>query len=71
MKKLKILGIYRNPKFSNNAIEVDRLILEQSIAELRAQMSADIEVNMIEELEVPATRGSYELILTMAQAEET
>jgi hypothetical protein len=71
LKKLKILGIYRNPKFSNNAIEVDRLILEQSIEQLRAQSSQEIGVEMIEESEVPTTRGTYDLVLTMAQAEDT
>ncbi|MGZ3653944.1 MAG: hypothetical protein ACXVB9_01480 [Bdellovibrionota bacterium] len=71
MKKFKILGIYRNPKFSNNAIEVDRLILEQSISELRAQTGHSLEIDMIEETEAPLARGTYDLVLTMAQAEET
>jgi len=71
LKKFKILGIYRNPKFSNNAIEVDRLILEQSISELRAQTAHPLEIDMIEETEAPLARGTYDLVLTMAQAEET
>jgi len=71
LKKFKILGIYRNPKFSNNAIEVDRLILEQSIEQLRAQCAQEIEVEMVEESEVPASGGAYDLVFTMAQAEET
>lgn len=71
MKKFKILGIYRNPKFSNNAIEVDRLILEQSIEQLRSQCAHKIDVEMIEESEVPASGGTYDLVFSMAQAEDS
>lgn len=71
MKTFKILGIYRNPKFSNNAIEVDRLILEESIAQLRAQCGLPLVVTMIEETEALEHLGTYDLVLTMAQAEET
>jgi hypothetical protein len=71
LKKFKILGIYRNPKFSNNAVEVDRLILEESIAQLRKQSAHPLELEMIEESELPETKGAYDLILTMAQAEES
>lgn len=71
MKEFKILGIYRNPKFSNNAIEVDRLILEESIAQLRAQASRPLSLTMIEEDEALEHRGAYDLVLTMAQAEPT
>lgn len=71
MKKLKILGIYRNPKFSNNAIEVDRLILEESIAALRQKCAAPIELEMVEEEESKTVTGKYDLVLTMAQAEDT
>jgi hypothetical protein len=69
VKELKLLGIYRNPKFSNNAIEVDRLILEQSIEELRKQASRAVNLTMIEEDEALEHKGSYDLVLTMAQAE--
>ena len=71
MKKFKILGVYRNPKFSNNAIEVDRLILEESIAQLHAQTPHPLEVDMIEETDVLRARGAYDLVLAMAQSEET
>lgn len=71
MKEFKVLGIYRNPKFSNNAIEVDRLILEESIGQLRAQSSGEIALTMIEEDEALEHQGTYDLVLTMAQAEPT
>ena len=71
MKKLKILGIYRNPQFSNNAIEVDRLILEESISQLVKQSPSPLEVEMIEEDESQAVKGEYSLVLTMAQAEQS
>lgn len=71
MKKLKILGIYRNPKFSNNAIEVDRLILEESIQQLKSKFAAPLDLTMIEEDEAMETKGHYDLVLTMAQAEHT
>jgi hypothetical protein len=71
LKKLKILGIYRNPKFSNNAIEVDRLILEESIAQLSKKAGRPLDIEMIEEAEAAQARGEYHLVLTMAQAEET
>lgn len=71
MKKLKILGIYRNPKFSNNAIEVDRLILEESIQQLQRKFAASLALEMIEEDQALEARGHYDLVLTMAQAEQT
>lgn len=71
MKKLKILGIYRNPQFSNNAIEVDRLILEESINQLAKQSPHALAVEMIEEEESLDQRGEYDLVLTMAQAEQS
>jgi len=67
LKTLKILGIYRNPRFSNNAIEADRLILEQGIAQLARHLP--VQVEMIEEEESLAARGEYSLVLTMAQSE--
>jgi len=71
LKKLKILGIYRNPKFSNNAIEVDRLILEESIQQLKNKFTASLDLTMIEEDEALETTGHFDLVLTMAQAEQT
>ena len=67
MKALKILGIYRHPRFSNNAIEADRLILEESLNQLRATNAQKLQIELIEEAEVPETRGDYALVLTMAQ----
>jgi hypothetical protein len=69
LKEFKVLGIYRNPRFSNNAIEVDRLILEESIRELGAQVSKPLALTMIEEDEALGHAGTYDLVLTMAQAE--
>jgi hypothetical protein len=71
LKKPKILGIYRNPQFSNNAIEVDRLILEESITQLQKQSSQPLAVEMMEEAEVAQAGGEYSLVLTMAQGEQS
>jgi hypothetical protein len=71
LKTLKILGIYRNPKFSNNAVEVDRLILEESIAALQKKSGRPLAVEMLEEEELASARGEYNLVLTMAQASES
>lgn len=65
---MKLLGIYRHPQFSNNAIEADRLILEHAIERLRALSGPELEVEMAEESEVPHRHGTYDLILTMAQS---
>jgi hypothetical protein len=70
LKRFRILGIYRNPIFSNNAIEADRLILQESIAQLQAQFPHPIEVEMIEELETAhLTPSQFDLVLTMAQSD--
>ncbi len=69
---MKVLGIYRHPMFSNNAIEADRLILEQSLAQLQALIPKNFTVNTIEESEVAQLNGhskEYDLVLTMAQSE--
>ncbi len=71
MQPFKILGIYRHPMFSNNAIEADRLILEQSIVELRQLCRFPLRVEMAEESEAEKISGSYDLVLTMAQDEKT
>lgn len=67
---MKLLGIYRHPQFSNNAIEADRLILEASLAEIQRLAPSPLRIATIEETEVPGTRGAYDLVLTMAQSEE-
>lgn len=71
MKKPTILGIYRNPKFSNNAIEVDRLILEESISQLERHFSSALKIEMLEESEISSASGMYDLVLTMAQEESS
>lgn len=70
MKSKKILGIYRLPLFSNNAIEADRLILEESIARLRTAVP-NLDITFLEESEASTARNVYDLVLTMAQSEET
>lgn len=71
MAPLKILGIYRDPVFSNNAIEADRLILEQSLAQLEKLSSFPLQIQFVEEDAAKSIRGPYDLVLTMAQREET
>jgi hypothetical protein len=71
LKSLKILGVYRHPMFSNNAIEADRLILEQSLQKLRALSAHTLDIEMLEEQELRYAKGSYELVLTMAQSADT
>lgn len=71
MLSLKILGIYRHPLFSNNAIEADRLILEHSLAQLERLSPHALEIQMVEEAEAKEVRGSFDLVLTMAQREDT
>lgn len=69
-QKKRILGIYRLPLFSNNAIEADRLILEESIKALSARSSAPLEIDFVEEPEISKVNEAYDLVLTMAQSQE-
>lgn len=72
MKALKLLGIYRDPKFSNNAIEADRLILQESIARIQQELGTQLSVDFWEEGEVKQKSAArYDLVLTMAQSEDT
>lgn len=72
MKSFRILGIYRNPLFSNNAIEADRLILEESIAQLGKLSPHPLEVEMIEEQETASlSPAKFDLVLTMAQSADS
>ncbi len=57
--------------FSNNAIEADRLILEQSIEKLRSLTHTELQVEMVEESLLADAKGSFDLVLTMAQSEGT
>ncbi len=50
---------------------MDRLILEESIQQLEKKFPAPLAVEMIEEEEALSAGGSYDLVLTMAQAEQT
>jgi hypothetical protein len=68
---LNILGVYRHPLFSNNAIEADRLILEQSLAQLEKVCGLPLTIQMVEEENAPSIRGQFDLVLTMAQREDT
>lgn len=56
--------------FSNNAIEADRLILEESLARLESLCPVPVRVEMVEESELLAAQGSFGLVLTMAQSKE-
>lgn len=71
MQPLKILGIYRHPMFSNNAIEADRLILERSLEELQRISPFPLSLEMAEESEAAKIKGRFSLVLTMAQDEKT
>lgn len=67
----KILGIYRLPLFSNNAIEADRAILDSAIAETERCFSSATSITMIEESDLPSLGNrDFDLVLTMAQSQE-
>lgn len=57
--------------FSNNAIEADRLILEQSMAQIRETSSFPIALEFVEEPEIDSVKSNFDLVLTMSQSEET
>lgn len=73
MNALKILGIYRDPKFSNNAIEADRLILQESLAKVQRAFGSPVQVDFWEEGEAKTNTSAenYDLVLTMTQSEDT
>ena len=68
MKPFKLLGLYRHPQFSNNAIEADRLILEESIKAFQKHFPDKVEVSFLEEAQIAENRAAYHLVLTMAQS---
>ncbi len=70
MNKFRVLGIYRLPLFSNNAIEADRMILEHAIEALKAKSSVVLDIDFIEEPEISKVEKAYDLVLTMAQSVE-
>jgi len=69
-EKLRVLGIYRLPLFSNNAIEADRLILEESMKALQTRVNFPLEIDFIEEPEIEKIQKPYHLVLTMAQSQK-
>lgn len=71
MKPFKILGIYRLPMFSNNAVEADRMILEASLEKLRAMARRDVSIEFAEEPQLGDISGEFDLVLTMAQSSES
>jgi hypothetical protein len=66
----RVLAIYRLPVFSNNAVEADRLILEEAVRELEERSTFPLLVDMIEEPEVEEVDTAYDLVLTMTQSEQ-
>ncbi|NUM87818.1 MAG: hypothetical protein HUU37_01305 [Bdellovibrionales bacterium] len=69
MKIKKVLAVYRLPIFSNNAVEADRLILEES-TRMTVELSRDpLRVDFVEEPELEDVTQSYDLVLTMAQSQ--
>lgn len=70
MKPFKLLGLYRHPQFSNNAIEADRLILEHSIKAFERHFPGQVKVSFLEESEIATNRDAYNLVLTMAQSSD-
>jgi glutathione synthase/RimK-type ligase-like ATP-grasp enzyme len=72
-RKQWILGIYREPIFSHNAIEVDRLILEESIQKLaQALKDEPYKIRILEAQEWVESEEHYDdiaLILSMAQGQ--
>lgn len=67
---MRVLGIYRLPLFSNNAIEADRMILEEAMKALQVRSSLPLEIDFIEEPEIEKINAPYDLVLTMAQSQE-
>ena len=70
---LKILGIFRDPKFSNNAIEADRLILQESVDRIETMLGSSVRISWLEEGELQGLTAPaipYDLVLTMAQSDE-
>ncbi len=70
MQTKRVLAIYRLPVFSNNAVEADRLILEEAVHQLQERSTFKLAVDMIEEPEVEDVSKSYDLVLTMTQSEQ-
>lgn len=69
MKKIfRLLALYRHPQFSNNAIEADRLILEEAVKAFQRHYPHAVEVDFLEESEIATNKNAYNLVLTMAQS---
>lgn len=69
MKIKKVLGVYRLPIFSNNAVEADRLILEESVRMMNELSKDPLRVDFVEEPELEDVNQAYDLVLTMAQSQ--
>lgn len=67
MRKKSVLGIYREPIYSHNALDADRLILEQALAHLE---KASVKVSVVEAADLAECRRKVDLVLTMAQGKE-
>ena len=69
MKIKKILGVFRLPIFSNNAIEADRKILEESLKLIESAAPESVKIHTCEETDLETLRPQADLVLTMAQSE--
>jgi hypothetical protein len=68
MNPFRLLALYRHPKFSNNAIEADRLILEEAVKSFQRFFPRPVSVDFLEESQIESNKNSYHLVLTMAQS---
>ena len=69
---LKILGIYREEKYSNRAIDADRAIMDSVLDVISISHGLNVSVNRIKpEEQIPFNlNGEYDLIFSMAQDEQ-
>lgn len=67
MRKKNVLGIYRETIYSHNAIDADRLILEQVLTHLE---NAFVKVSVVEAADFVECGRKADLVLTMAQGKE-
>lgn len=68
MRDFKLLAIYRHPQFSNNAIEADRLILEEAVKAFCRHFPRKVKVDFLEEAQINTNHEAYHLVLTMTQS---
>ncbi len=65
VKGKRVLGVYREPLYSHNALEADRLILDDTLDGLA---KLGIEVGVCEASHIPSEK--FEIILSMAQGRQ-